>query len=133
MKIPIKFIFIFIFLFHIESFGYSKKDQNHHLKTKISYSKFKKILIEHNFPEYSIDKMWCIAKNESNFNPIAYNYNKNGSFDVRLFQINQIWKRWWCHMKDRDLLFVSNDVKCALVVLKRQGYGAWVTYGKFCL
>lgn len=101
-------------------------------KIRISYQKFKKILIENDFPEHSIDKMWCIAKNESNFNPIAYNYNRNGSFDVGLFQINQIWKNW-CHMKDRDLLFVSNNVKCALVVLKRQGYGAWVTFRRFCL
>jgi hypothetical protein len=102
-----------------------------HHKNRISYSKFKKILILKNFPEESIDKMWCIAKNESNFNPLAYNYNKNGSFDVGLFQINQIWKKW-CGMRDRDLLHVSKNAQCALLVLKKSGYAAWVTFRKFC-
>ncbi len=98
---------------------------------KINFSKFREILLTHNFPSESIDRMWCIAHHESGFNPLAYNYNKNKTFDVGLFQINQIWKIW-CRMKDKDLLDVSNNTRCALVVLKKQGYAAWVTYKKFC-
>lgn len=99
--------------------------------SKVSYQKFKEILLYHNFPDSSIDKMWCIAQHESMFNPLAYNYNRNRTFDVGLFQINQIWKRW-CGMKDKELLDVKNNTKCALVVLKKQGFTAWVTYKKFC-
>lgn len=98
---------------------------------KISYEKFKTILINESFPESSIDRMWCIAKNESSFNPLAYNYNRNGSFDVGLFQINQTWKQW-CRMRDKDLLEVKNNAHCALLVLKKQGYFAWTTFKKFC-
>lgn len=98
---------------------------------KVSYQQFKEILLSHKFPEHSIEKMWCIAHHESKFNPLAYNYNRNKTFDVGLFQINQIWKRW-CGMKDKELLDVSNNTRCALVVLKKQGFMAWVTYKKFC-
>ena len=35
--------------------------------------------------------LWAIAKTESNFNPTAVNYNKNGSFDYGLMQINSAW------------------------------------------
>lgn len=122
-------IFFALIFFNINTYAYHHDMKSQ--KIRISYQKFKKILIDHNFPEHSIDKMWCIAKNESNFNPIAYNYNKNGSFDVGLFQINQIWKKW-CGMRDRDLLHVSKNAQCALIVLKRQGYTAWVTFRKFC-
>lgn len=112
----------------------AKKTSNNmvHLKNKrVSFSKFKEVLLAHNFPSAAIDKMWCIAHHESGFNPLAYNYNKNRTFDVGLFQINQIWKRW-CGMKDKELLDVSNNARCALVVLKKQGFTAWVTYNKFC-
>ncbi|MBX9837011.1 MAG: transglycosylase SLT domain-containing protein [Silvanigrellaceae bacterium] len=98
---------------------------------KVSYQQFKEILLSHNFPDHSVDKMWCIAHHESKFNPLAYNYNRNKTFDVGLFQINQIWKRW-CGMKDKELLDVKNNTRCALVVLKKQGFTAWVTYKKFC-
>jgi len=35
--------------------------------------------------------LWAIAKNESNFNPIAININKNGTYDYGIMQINS----WW--------------------------------------
>ncbi len=98
---------------------------------KVSFEKFKQILLAYNFPSESIDRMWCIAHHESGFNPLAYNYNKNKTYDVGLFQINQIWKIW-CGMKDKDLLDVSNNTKCALLVLKRQGFTAWEAYKKYC-
>lgn len=103
----------------------------HYKSGRVSFEKFRDILISHNFPSDKIGTMWCIAKHESNFNSLAYNYNNNKTFDVGLFQINQIWKKW-CGMKDKELLDVKNNTKCALVVLKKQGLTAWVTYNKFC-
>jgi len=35
--------------------------------------------------------LWAIAKRESSLNPSAIHYNKNGSFDVGLMQINSRW------------------------------------------
>ena len=35
--------------------------------------------------------LWSIAKVESNFNPVAINKNKNGSFDYGVMQINSSW------------------------------------------
>ena len=35
--------------------------------------------------------LWAIAKTESNLNPMAVNYNKNGSFDYGLMQVNSSW------------------------------------------
>jgi soluble lytic murein transglycosylase-like protein len=35
--------------------------------------------------------LWTISKGESNFNPIAVNYNTNGSYDFGLMQINSSW------------------------------------------
>lgn len=34
--------------------------------------------------------LWGIAKRESNFNPFAFNRNKNGTYDIGLMQINTI-------------------------------------------
>jgi soluble lytic murein transglycosylase-like protein len=35
--------------------------------------------------------LWTISKGESNFNPLAVNYNSNGSYDFGLMQINSSW------------------------------------------
>ena len=35
--------------------------------------------------------LWAIAKTESHFNPSAVNYNRNGSFDYGLMQVNSSW------------------------------------------
>lgn len=66
---------------------------------------------------YSVSPLalWAITKAESDFNPGAVNYNKNGSIDVGLMQINsihakQLGKTW-------DLLFDP----CTNVMT-----GAWV-------
>jgi soluble lytic murein transglycosylase-like protein len=36
--------------------------------------------------------LYAISKGESSFNPIAINYNTNGSYDYGLMQINSSWK-----------------------------------------
>ena len=104
---------------------------NKSTRFKLNYSTFEQLLIAHGFPKTAVPTMYCIAKHESGFNPVAYNLNKNRSFDVGLFQINQLWKKW-CRMTDHDLLDVNNNVRCARIVLDKQGYKAWVTFGKFC-
>jgi len=49
--------------------------------------------------------LWAIAKTESNFNPAAVNYNRNGTFDYGLMQINSSWygqlgREKWMHLND---------------------------------
>lgn len=48
--------------------------------------------------------LWAITKAESDFNPGAVNYNKNGSIDVGLMQINSIHAKQlgktWDHLFD---------------------------------
>lgn len=45
--------------------------------------------------EYNVSPLVLrsIAKGESNFNPSAINYNKNGSYDYGLMQINSFWHK----------------------------------------
>ena len=104
---------------------------NKSIRFKLNYSTFEQLLITHGFPKTTVPTMYCIAKHESGFNPVAYNLNKNRSFDVGLFQINQLWKKW-CRMTDHDLLDVRNNVQCARNVLDKQGYKAWVTFKNYC-
>lgn len=40
----------------------------------------------------SPDLLWSIAKLESNFNPMALNVNRNGTYDFGVMQINSSWK-----------------------------------------
>lgn len=49
--------------------------------------------------------LWAIAKTESHFNPMAVNYNRNGSFDYGLMQVNSSWygtlgRERWMHLGD---------------------------------
>jgi len=43
------------------------------------------------------DLLWAIAKVESNFNHGAVSYNKNGSYDYGIMQINSSWYRHLGH------------------------------------
>ena len=84
----------------------------------------------HGFSERDIPVMYCIANLESSFNPRAQNFNKNKTYDTGIFQINDIWLRE-CRMTRKDLFHVSNNAKCAKIVLIKQGFTAWTTYKQF--
>lgn len=48
--------------------------------------------------------LWAIAKVESGFNPAAVNYNRNGTYDFGVMQINSRWKPYlgklWNYLDD---------------------------------
>lgn len=41
--------------------------------------------------DISPNLLWAIAKHESGFNPTAVNWNKNGTMDYGLLQVNSVW------------------------------------------
>jgi soluble lytic murein transglycosylase-like protein len=76
--------------------------------------------------------LWAIAKTESNFNPAAVNYNKNGSFDYGVMQINSCWyrelgrERW---MRLGDACYNANVGAWILSkCMRRYGY-TWAAVG----
>ena len=87
------------------------------------------LLKEIGFPEESIPTMVCIAKLESGLNPSALNYNHNKSVDVGLFQINSSWFKK-CDTNLAALYDEKENSRCALTVLKHQGFPAWTAYNK---
>jgi len=82
------------------------------------------------FSKKDIPVMYCIANLESSFNPKAVNYNRNNTYDTGIFQINDIWLKR-CKLKRHELFDVKNNAICARLVLKEQGFNAWVTYKKY--
>ncbi len=76
--------------------------------------------------------LWAIAKNESHFNPTAVNYNKNGSFDYGVMQINSSWygelgRERWMHLNDACY---NVDVGAWILsqCVRRYGY-SWTAVG----
>ena len=76
--------------------------------------------------------LWAIAKTESYFNPSAVNYNKNGSFDYGLMQVNSSWygelgyERW---MRLGDACYnVQVGAWILSQCIQRYGY-SWVAVG----
>lgn len=96
------------------------------------YKSFYDVLKLKGFNEYDIPRLFCVAKMESDFNPVARNLNKNGSVDLGLFQINSSWqtRQSICRMRLHD---VEANIDCAKRVLAVQGLTAWVTYKKYGL
>ena len=101
---------------------------------KISKPKLTKILKEVGFKAKQIPIMLCIAEKESSFYEKARHYNKNGSIDRGLFQINNY---YWgeevkngCHFNDRELLESKKNTLCARKVFLRHGFKAWYGYRK---
>lgn len=76
--------------------------------------------------------LWAIAKTESNFNPTAVNYNRNGSFDYGVMQINSYWYRELGHQRWMNLNDACYNVKVGAWILSQcvQRYGyTWRAVG----
>ena len=69
----------------------------------------------------------AIAKAESHLNPNATGYNKNGSIDRGLMQINSV------HGYGKELYNVKTNLKVARKIYEKRGWIAWSTFtsGKY--
>jgi len=94
------------------------------------YTAFRDMLLRQGFVISEIKNMFLIASMESGLNPSAINYNKNGTVDTGLFQINSVWYKR-CGVNSTDLYDVQTNIKCALFVLRNQGLSAWVTWNNY--
>ena len=84
--------------------------------------------------EYSINPqiLKAIAKVESNFNPRAVNWNKNGTYDFGVMQINSSWyytlgKDWWMNLGD-PCSNIKGGAKILSGCMKKYGY-SWEAIG----
>ena len=84
--------------------------------------------------EYKInpDILKAIAKVESNFNPRAVNWNKNGTYDFGVMQINSSWyytlgKDWWMTLGD-PCSNIKGGAKILSACMKKYGY-SWEAIG----
>lgn len=78
--------------------------------------------------EYKWDKLIAVATMfaESGGNINAINHNKNGTVDLSLFQINEIW------IKEFSLLDLTDPIKninTANKIWQRNGWNSWVAVG----
>ena len=64
----------------------------------------------------------CVVRGESGGNSNAMNYNKNGSYDIGIFQINQI--HWKLCSGGKAPCDIGTNVGCAITVYTRAG-GRW--------
>ena len=78
-------------------------------------------------PENEVHLLTCTARFESGFNPRARNRNANGSQDSGLFQINDIWHRD-CSTSRTGLMNPLVNARCAKIVARKQGLGAWMAF-----
>jgi len=67
-------------------------------------------------PERALAIAWC----ESRDNPLATNYNKNGSNDKGIFQINSIHK-----VPDSCRLDAECNIDWTMKTIKKQGFQPW--------
>lgn len=95
-------------------------------KTEL-YKSFYIFLNKKGIEDYYIPRLFCIAKLESNLDPYAINFNRNGTFDIGLLQINSLWQKI-CGAKLHE---IETNISCANIVLKKQGLSAWVSYRKW--
>lgn len=84
--------------------------------------------------EYSINPqiLKAIAKVESNFKPRAVNYNKNGTYDFGVMQINSSWyytlgKEWWMTLGD-PCSNIKGGARILSGCMKKYGY-SWEAIG----
>ncbi len=76
--------------------------------------------------------LWAIAKTESHFNPVAVNYNRNGSFDYGLMQVNSSWYGALGHERWMRLDDACYNVQVGAWILSQcvQRYGyTWAAVG----
>ncbi len=76
--------------------------------------------------------LWAIAKTESRFDPSAINYNRNGSFDYGLMQVNSSWYGALGHERWMSLGDACYNVQVGAWILSRcvQRYGyTWTAVG----
>jgi soluble lytic murein transglycosylase-like protein len=76
--------------------------------------------------------LWAIAKTESCFNPSAVHYNKDGSFDYGLMQVNSSWYSTLGHERWMRLGDACYNVQVGAWILSRcvQRYGyTWKAVG----
>jgi hypothetical protein len=99
------------------------------VNSRIPESRLAGLLAEVGFPAHAIPKMVCTARYESAFDTAARNENRNGSVDIGLFQINELWLQT-CGLTERQLLDPTNNAECAKKVFDERGYWAWYGYRK---
>jgi soluble lytic murein transglycosylase-like protein len=76
--------------------------------------------------------LWAIAKTESCFNPSVVNYNKDGSFDYGLMQVNSSWYGALGHERWMRLGDACYNVQVGAWILSQcvQRYGyTWTAVG----
>lgn len=78
--------------------------------------------------DYKLD--WKIAKRiiycESQFNPNAKNINRNGSEDIGLWQINDLWD-----ISENERLDPIKSTYATVRIVVTHGWDEWVTYRKY--
>ena len=84
---------------------------------------------EHGYPTKLHDLFVCIADKESNRVPKTIRYNNNGSIDRGILQVNSVHLET-CNMTGKELLQVDNNLKCGLVIYRKQGLRAWASLHK---
>ena len=127
MKLKLYFYGIFIIFIN---FFY----RNHVISNAWGYAlkstEVAEILESVGFPPGIVPSMTCISKHESSFRPHIENFNKNGTIDYGLMQVNTIWLAR-CNATEQSIMDVYTNAKCAYLVYQIQGVTAWVTFNKF--
>lgn len=73
--------------------------------------------------DYTITRFIQVAKCESGLNPDAMNKNRNGTFDVGLYQINSVHKQ-------KNMTDVERNIDYAYSLFIRQGFSPWLSSSK---
>lgn len=63
--------------------------------------------------------LWGIAKHESNMNPVAINYNTDGSYDFGVMQINSSWAKTLGRERWDSLADACTNVKTGAWILRQ--------------
>eukprot|EP00826_Nyctotherus_ovalis_P050324 TRINITY_DN6154_c0_g1_i11.p1 TRINITY_DN6154_c0_g1~~TRINITY_DN6154_c0_g1_i11.p1 ORF type:complete len:153 (+),score=17.50 TRINITY_DN6154_c0_g1_i11:143-601(+) len=74
----------------------------------------------------------CVVRTQSSGNASAQHFNHNGSFDVGLFQINEI--NWASCNDGRPPCDINSNLNCAITIYKRahNRWNPWAAAAKKC-